>query len=98
MADGDFEVNIKRNEQRRGEYEFTNEIDELAVNFNKMAKELKGMEYIRKDFISNVSHELQTPVAAITGFTEILLEDGLSREEQKEYLFLVNKESIRLTI
>ncbi|WP_160686935.1 HAMP domain-containing sensor histidine kinase [Clostridium sp. C2-6-12] len=97
VADGDFGVNIIRNEKRRGEYEFTNEIDELAVNFNKMTQELKGMEYIRKDFISNVSHELQTPVAAITGFTEILLEEGLEREEQQEYLLLVNKESIRLS-
>jgi signal transduction histidine kinase len=97
VADGDFGINIKRNEKRRGEFEFSNEIDELAVNFNKMAKELKGMEYIRKDFISNVSHEVQTPVAAITGFTEILLEEGLSREEQQEYLLLVNKESIRLS-
>jgi Osmosensitive K+ channel histidine kinase len=97
VAYGDFGVNIIRNEKRRGEYEYTNEIDELAVNFNKMAQELKGMEYIRKDFISNVSHELQTPVAAITGFTEILLEEGLSREEQQEYLLLVNKESMRLS-
>jgi signal transduction histidine kinase len=97
VADGDFGVNIIRNEKRRGEYEFTNEIDELAVNFNKMTQELKGMEYIRKDFISNVSHELQTPVAAITGFTEILLEEGLSRDEEQEYLLLVNKESMRLS-
>lgn len=97
VAEGNFGVNIIRNEKRRGEYEFTNEIDELAVNFNKMAQELKGMEYIRKDFISNVSHELQTPVAAITGFTEMLLEEGLSREDQQEYLLLVNKESMRLS-
>jgi Osmosensitive K+ channel histidine kinase len=97
VANGDFTAHIERNEERRGEYEFTNEIDELAVNFNKMAKELNGMDYIRKDFISNVSHEVQTPVAAITGFTEILLEEGLTKEEQQEYLLLVNQESLRLS-
>jgi Osmosensitive K+ channel histidine kinase len=97
IANGNFTAHIVRNEKSRGDYEFTNEIDELAVNFNKMAKELNGMEYIRKDFISNVSHEVQTPVAAITGLTEILLEEGLTKEEQQEYLLLVNKESIRLS-
>lgn len=97
VAEGDFTVYIKRNEKYRGKYEFTNEIDELAVNFNKMTAELNGMDYMRKDFISNVSHEVQTPVAAITGFTEILIEGGLTTEEQQEYLQLVNKESLRLS-
>jgi signal transduction histidine kinase len=97
VAQGEFTVHIKRNEEYRGKYEFTNEIDELAVNFNKMAAELNGMDYMRKDFISNVSHEVQTPVAAITGFTEILMEGGLTADEQQEYLLLVNKESLRLS-
>ncbi len=68
------------------------EIDELAQHFNKMAQELNGMNYMQKDFMSNVSHEIKTPVAAITGFSEILLEGGLDVEEQKEYLTYLNQE------
>lgn len=97
VADGDFTVHIERNAKMRGEYQFANELDELSLSFNKMTAELNGMDYMRKDFISNVSHEVQTPVAAITGFTEILINGGLSDEEQKEYLTLVNKESMRLS-
>ncbi|MDT8717340.1 HAMP domain-containing histidine kinase [Clostridium sp. 19966] len=97
VAQGDFSVQIKRNEKMRGKHEFSNEIDELAVHFNKMAAELNGMDYMKKDFISNVAHEVQTPLAAVTGFTEILLEGGFSKEEQQEYLLLVNKESLRLS-
>lgn len=97
VASGDFTVHIDRKTQSSGEYEFTNEIDELARNFNTMTAELNGMDYMRKDFISNVSHEVKTPVAAITGFTEILMEGGLSSKEQQEYLTLVNKESLRLS-
>jgi signal transduction histidine kinase len=52
---------------------------------------------MRKDFMSNVSHEIKTPVAAITGFSEILLDGGLSVEEQQEYLNYLNEESIRLS-
>ncbi len=97
VASGDFTAHINRREHKNGEYEYTNEIDELARNFNTMAAELNGMDYMRKDFMSNVSHEVKTPVAAITGFTEILMDGGLSPEEQQEYLQLVNKESLRLS-
>ncbi len=97
IAQGDFSVVIKRNLSARGKHKYTNEIDELADNVNKMAAELKGMDYLRKDFMSNVSHEIKTPVAAITGFTEILLDGGLSKEDEREYLRLVNQESVRLS-
>ncbi len=97
VAEGDFSVRIPRNTSRRGDYPYMNELDELAENFNKMSSELNGMDYMRKDFMSNVSHEVKTPVAAITGFTEILLDGGLEEEERQEYLKLVNQESVRLS-
>lgn len=77
-----------------------NAIDEFVMleqNFNKMTKELRGMDFMRKDFISNVSHEIKTPIAAIAGFTEILEGDGLSEEEKTEYLGLIKEEAMRLT-
>lgn len=97
VAAGNFQVDIKRNTKYRGTYQYMNEIDELTENFNRMVKELNNTDYMRKDFMSNVSHEVKTPVAAITGFTEILLDGGLTQEEQKEYLGLVNEQSIRLS-
>lgn len=97
VANGDFSVHIDRKVKKYDKYEFANEIDELAENFNTMAAELNGMDYMRKDFMSNVSHEVKTPVAAITGLTELLLEGGLNQDEQQEYLQLVNKESLRLS-
>ncbi len=98
VAEGDFTIRIPRNKERRGGYSYTNELDELSENFNKMVSELDGMDYMRKDFMSNVSHEVKTPVAAITGFTEILLDGGLDEEDQQDYLKLVNQESIRLSV
>lgn len=97
VAEGDFTIQIPRNARMRGEYPFANELDELAISLNKMTAELNGMDYMRKDFISNVSHEVQTPVAAIAGFTEILMDGGISEEEKQEYLKLVYNESLRLS-
>ncbi len=61
------------------------ELVALAENFNKMAAELEGMDYMRRDFMSNVSHELKTPIAAIAGFTELLQSPNLTDAERAEY-------------
>ena len=89
VATGDFNVNVevKRND----------EIGELTYNFNKMVQELKSIEYLRKDFISNVSHELKTPLASIQGFTKLLVDENLSKEERKEYIDIIVEETNRLS-
>ena len=97
VAEGNFKVNIKRRNTTDCEYEYINEVDELAKNVNKMVAELDGMDYMRKDFMSNVSHEIKTPIAAITGFTEILLDDNIDENERQEYLKVINKESMRIS-
>ena len=97
VAEGNFKVRVKRKEKKYDGYIYTNEVDELARNINKMVAELDGMDYMRKDFMSNVSHEIKTPIAAISGLSEILLDGGLSKEKQREYLNLINKESMRVS-
>ncbi|MDF2800543.1 MAG: signal transduction histidine kinase [Anaerocolumna sp.] len=88
VAKGDFKLELDIHRQ--------DEIGILADNFAKMVKELDGMEYMRKDFMSNVSHELKTPIAAISGFAEILYDGNLEQEEQKEYLTHLINETERL--
>ena len=97
VAEGNFKVNIKRRNTTDCEYEYINEVDELAKNVNKMVAELDGMDYMRKDFMSNVSHEIKTPIASITGFTEILLDGSIDESERQEYLEVINKESMRIS-
>lgn len=98
VADGDFTVQLTLNNNHRKtpSDSYADEITTMAKNFNKMTRELNGMDYMRKDFMSNVSHEIKTPVAAILGFSEILLDGNLSEQEQKEYLSYIYQESQRL--
>ena len=99
VADGDFTVQLSfHNSHRKTKKKsYPDEITEMAMNFNKMTRELNEMDYMRKDFISNVSHEIKTPIAAIAGFSEILLDGGLSETDQKEYLSYIYQESQRLS-
>ncbi|HBQ85998.1 MAG TPA: hypothetical protein DD811_05915 [Syntrophomonas sp.] len=59
---------------------------------------LKKLEQMRKDFVANVSHELKTPVASISGFAETLVaEEGQNPETVKEFSRIIFDESQRLT-
>jgi two-component system phosphate regulon sensor histidine kinase PhoR len=58
---------------------------------------LKKLEDIRKDFVANVSHEIRTPIAAIKGFSETLLEGALDdRENAQRFLETIRNHSERL--
>jgi two-component system phosphate regulon sensor histidine kinase PhoR len=58
---------------------------------------LKNLERMRKDFVSNVSHELKTPITSIKGFTETLREDPLgSPETTRRFIGIIHHHTERL--
>ena len=69
----------------------------LFENFNKMSKELSSIQTLKDEFIHDFSHEFKTPIASINGFANLLLEGGLTPEEEKQYLRIISDESARLS-
>lgn len=65
-------------------------------NFNLMTKELNSVRSMRENFVHNISHEIKTPLFSIHGFANILMEGGLTEEEQKKLLGIISDESDRL--
>ncbi len=60
--------------------------------------ELKNLERIRTDFVANASHELKTPITAIRGLTETILEDDkVDRETMMQFIGRVHAQSLRLS-
>jgi len=72
------------------------EIGELMRNFNTMTRELRQSEYLKKDFVSTVSHEFKTPITAIEGFARLLQNENLTSEQRTEYTEIIIKETARL--
>ncbi len=58
---------------------------------------LKQLEQIRTDFVANVSHEIKTPITAIAGFTETLIEGAVNdKENATKFLHMIKNHSKRL--
>ncbi len=70
--------------------------DAIIQNLNKMAKELGSIETLRTDFVSNVSHELKTPLAIISNYATILQSDTLTEAERQEYTRAIARASKNL--
>ncbi len=72
-------------------------VDHVATNLNLMAESLKRMEEMRQEFISDVSHEIQSPLTSIAGFARALHEESLKPDERHRYLSIIEEESRRLS-
>ncbi len=70
-----------------------NELHFLAESFNHMADSLSEVEKQRASFISDISHELRTPMTTITGFVQGILDDTIPKEKQHLYLKIVLDET-----
>ncbi|MCL2576054.1 MAG: HAMP domain-containing histidine kinase [Defluviitaleaceae bacterium] len=74
------------------------EISALGVAFNDMAQKLESSETARQEFVSNVSHELKTPLASIKVLSEsLLLQENASVAVHREFLSDINSEVDRMT-
>ncbi|MCY6960325.1 sensor histidine kinase [Clostridium brassicae] len=82
---------------KRVDINSNDEIGELANSFNSMADSLEQVEENRRTFISNVSHELRSPITSIKGFIGGILDGIIPKEKEKYYLSVTYEEIQRLT-
>lgn len=91
IAKGDFSVKIRNEEKYDGE------IGVLVKSINDMTDELNAMENMRQEFVSNVSHEIQSPLTSIKGFARALQDTNLPEEKREHYLTIIETETTRLS-
>ncbi|MBQ7788689.1 MAG: HAMP domain-containing histidine kinase [Clostridia bacterium] len=93
IASGDFNVRL----EPRHVYTKYDEYDVIMENLNTMASELQRSEVLKTDFISNVSHEIKTPLAIIQSYAKLLNNDSLSSEDREKYTQTLISASKRLS-
>lgn len=85
LADGEYKIELDITRR--------DEIGELAAHFAQMTESLKQLDEMRQEFVSNVSHEIQSPLTSIQGFSQAIRNGGVTDEQQKAYLKIIEEES-----
>lgn len=94
VVSGDFSTRIA---YVRGE-DSGDVFDEVITVLNHLIEELSGVETLRVDFISNVSHELKTPMAVMQNYGTLLQEPDLSEEKRIEYGKAITEQTKNLSV
>ncbi|SEO52058.1 Signal transduction histidine kinase [Amphibacillus marinus] len=89
LATGDFSVRLTTERQ--------DEVGRLMHSFNKLAKALANMDEVRETFVSNVSHEMQSPLTSIKGYARAIQDGMINYDDQTEYLAIIYQEADRLS-
>lgn len=82
IAMGDFSIKL----ELEHDYNKYDEYDLIFDNINTMAAELSRNELLKNDFISNVSHEIKTPLAVMQNYAKALQLNNIDDKKRKEYL------------
>ena len=94
MAQGDLEVEI---EEDLGLFEpFKDEIKKIQTGFKKAVEQEVKSQQMKTELITNVSHDLKTPLTAIITYIDLLKDDSITKEERDSYLQTLEQKSYRL--
>ncbi len=93
IAKGDFSVEL----EIEHDYDKYNQYDVIMENINAMSGQLRKTEILKTDFISNVSHEIKTPLAVIQNYAGLLKSDDLTKDERAKYAETLRLASKRIT-
>ncbi len=93
IAKGEFDTRVEMIHS----YDKYDGYDRIAENLNIMAKELGKSEMLKSDFISNVSHEMKTPLSVIHSYCSALRDPSLDTQTKEKYLKTICDASARLS-
>ncbi|WP_311315846.1 HAMP domain-containing sensor histidine kinase [Neobacillus sp. MER 74] len=89
IAEGNFSIKL--------DITRSDELGNLAVSFTRMTEKLAQVDSLRKELISNISHDIQSPLTNIKGYLNLLENSGKREQEEQQYLRVVQFEVDRLS-
>ena len=96
IAEGDLDTVITED---IGVFEpFKEQLTQIRTGFKKAVNEEVKSQRMKTELITNVSHDLKTPLTAITTYIELLKKEDITEEERKSYIETLEKKSLRLKV
>ena len=96
IAEGNLDVKI---EEDLGLFEpFKCDLEKIQCGFKKAVDEEVKSQRMKTDLISNVSHDLKTPLTAIITYADLLKDEKLSDEKRKQYIETLDRKAQRLQV
>ncbi len=94
MAEGNLKISL---EEELGVFQpIGDSLNELQVGFAKAVEEEAKSQNMKTELITNVSHDLKTPLTAIITYVDLLKKEDISEEERKSYINTLDAKSQRL--
>ncbi|MCM3390496.1 HAMP domain-containing histidine kinase [Ureibacillus chungkukjangi] len=85
LSKGDFEVTLP--------YISKDELGELSLSIQKLAKDLERLKKERNEFLASISHELSTPLTYLIGYAKVAMRKDLIETERDRYLSIIAEEA-----
>ncbi|MDR6998390.1 HAMP domain-containing sensor histidine kinase [Neobacillus niacini] len=89
ISEGNFSIKL--------DIDRSDELGDLAVSFTNMSRKLDKVEQLRRELISNISHDIQSPLTNIKGYLNFLDDQNLGKKEKTQYIQVVQSEVERLS-
>lgn len=94
IAEGNLHTDF---EEDLGVFEsYKEELYKIQEGFRKAVDEEVKSQRMKAELITNVSHDLKTPLTAITTYIDLLKEENITEEQRKEYIGVLERKSLRL--
>lgn len=94
MAQGDLQMDV---EEDLGPFEpLKQELAKVNSGFRKAVEQEIRSRNMKTELITNVSHDLKTPLTAIITYVNLLKEEGITEQERKNYVEILDRKSLRL--
>ena len=96
IADGDLNYKIDTTGMYSEFTKISDNLNNINVGLSKAVEEKTKSERFRTELITNVSHDIKTPLTSIINYVDLLKRDDLSSEDRKQYLDVIDRQSSKL--
>lgn len=96
LYEGKKEITLKEEDFKGELRDICIYVNDISAGFTNAIEESLKNERFKTDLITNVSHDIKTPLTSIINYVDLLKEEGLESENAKEYLRIIDEKSLKL--